>query len=199
MARPAASEVPSLAAEIREHRIYYEVQRETAQYGTSRVTVALQIWLWATVPKKAGSLPGEPGCRAALAALRAAAAEAIAQGAVSPAPDVEPFHWALYESRHVPDADEIRIEVNLRAAPGNDPEQAARERALAALRHGLRSLGVFEGSWRAAVPVAAVAPEAPAQDAWSTRAAQDVFSPRTLPLPPRAGGEEQRKRPSVAR
>jgi hypothetical protein len=174
MARPEVSAPPSLAAEIREHRIYYEVQRETAQYGESRITVALQVWLWATVPKKAGSLPGQPGCRAALAALQAAAAEAVAQGAVSPPPDVEPFHWALYGSKHVPDADEIRIELNLRAAP-TGPEQALRERALAALRHSLSSLAIYEGGWRAALPApAAVVPPPPA-DAWSTRPARDAF------------------------
>jgi hypothetical protein len=176
MARPEAAP-PSLAAEIREHRIYFEVQRETAQYGDSRVTVALQLWLWATVPKKAGSLPGEPGCRAALSALQATAEEAIAQGAVTPPPDVEPFHWALYESRHVPDADEIRIELNLRAAPGpNGEEQARRERALAALRHSLHALGIHEGSWRPALPSpAAVAAPAPAADEWAARPAREAF------------------------
>lgn len=174
MARPDASAPPSLAAEIREHRIYYEVQRETAQYASSRITVALQVWLWATVPKKAGSLPGEPGCRAALAALKAAAAEAIAQGAVTPPPDLEPFHWALYASRHVPDADEIRVELNLRAPP-DGASQARRERALAALRHSLATLGIFEGAWRQAPPPPFEAAPAPARDAWAARPARDAF------------------------
>jgi hypothetical protein len=182
-----ASAPPSLAAEIREHRIYYEVQRETAQYGESRITVALQVWLWATVPKRAGSLPGQPGCRAALTALQAAAAEAIAQGAVTPAPDVEPFHWALYDSKHVPDADEIRVELNLRAAPGAGPDQAARERALAALRHSLRALGIYEGSWHPALPSAAEVVAAPAPDVWAARPAREVFhAARATPAPPTA-------------
>lgn len=177
MGRPEGSLVPSLAAEIREHRIYFEVQRETAQYGDARITVALQVWLWATVPKRAGSLPGEPGCRAALAALQAAAAEAIAQGAVTPAPDVEPFHWALYESRHVPDADEIRLELNLRASPSADgPEHLRRERALSALRHSLGALGVFEGAWRPApAPAPVEVAPSPAADAWASRPARDAF------------------------
>lgn len=170
-----AGATPSLAAEIQEHRIYFEVQRETAQYGERRVTVALQVWLWATVPKRAGALPGQPGCRAALAALHAAAAEAIAQGVVTPEPDVEPFHWALYESRHVPDADEIRLELNLRGSPSSDPEQARRERALAALRHSLAALGIYEGSWRPTLAAAAEPVRAAAPDAWTARPARDAF------------------------
>jgi hypothetical protein len=175
MARPAAAAIPDLAAEIREHRVYYEVQRETAQRGDARVTVALHVWLWATVPKRAGSLPGEPGCRAALAALQAVAAEAVAQGGVSPPPDLEPFHWALYDSRHVPEADEIRIELSLRASPASDPAQARRERALAALRHSLAALGVFDGGWREAPRVVEVAAAAPADEPWSARPARDAF------------------------
>jgi hypothetical protein len=175
MARPAVSATPSLAAEIREHRIYYEVQRETAQYGDSRITVALQVWLWATVPKKAGSLPGQPGCRAALGALQAAAAEAVAQGAVTPAPDVEPFHWALYDSKHVPDADEIRLELNLRASPADAAEQGRRERALAALRHSLSALGIYDGGWRPALPAPAAIAPPPAADTWATRPAREAF------------------------
>jgi hypothetical protein len=191
MARAEASAAPSLAAEIREHRIYYEVQRETAQYGDARLTVALQVWLWATVPKKAGSLPGQPGCRAALAALQAAAEEAIAQGAVSPAPDVEPFHWALYDSKHVPDADEIRIELNLRASPADEAEQGRRERALAALRHSLSALGIHDGSWRPTLPAAAVT-SPPAADAWTAREAREALPPRT----PAFGRESERGAPA---
>jgi hypothetical protein len=172
MARSATP--AALAAEIREHRVYFEVQRETAQVGENRMTVALQIWLWATVPKRAGSLPGAAGCRAALDALRAAAAESIARAEVAPPPDVEPFHWALYASRHVPDADEIRLEISLRAPPGVDgPEQARRERSLAALRRALAALGIFEGGWH---PAPAAAPPAPpAAEPWVSRPAGSAF------------------------
>jgi hypothetical protein len=172
----------ALAAEIREHRVYFEVQRETAQVGDTRMTVALQIWLWATVPKRESSLPGGPGCRAALAALQAAAAESVARAGIVPAPDVEPFHWALYESRHVPDADEIRIALNLRAPPGVDgPEQARRERALAELRRALGALGIFEGAWRPGPAPAPVA--APTADPWVARPAGQVFGWSLAPAP----------------
>lgn len=165
----------ALAAEVREHRIYCEVQRETAQYGDARMTVALQVWLWATVPKRAGSLPGDPGSRAALGALQAVAAEAIARAALAPPPDVEPFHWALYESRHVPDADELRLELNLRAAPGDAAEQSRRERALADLRRALAAMGIFEGCWRAAPSLAPTPAPAAAAEPWTSRPAGEVF------------------------
>jgi hypothetical protein len=150
MARSPASGARSLAADIQEHRIYFEAQRETAQRGEARVTVAVQIWLWATVPSRAGSLPGEPGCRAAVAALQEAAAAAIAHAAVTPPPVVEPFRWRLYASRLVPGADELRLELTLPAPPdgGADERAAHRERDLAELRRALDGLGILEGTWR---------------------------------------------------
>jgi hypothetical protein len=157
MARSPASATRSLADGIREHRIYLEVQRETAQYGETRITVALQVWLWATVPKRAGSLPADPGCRSAVATLEATAAAAVARAGVVPPPDVEPFRWRLYESRHVADADELRLEVTLHAPPG----AAGPEGALAELRRALEELGVFEGSWRPSLATAAERVPAP--------------------------------------
>lgn len=140
---------PSIDAEVREHRIYYEVERETAQHGAERATVALRVVLWATIPKDAGSLPGQPGCRAAVAALEATATEAIVRADVDPAPDAEPFLWALYESRQEPGADEVKLVVNVRSGPGEEgPDDAARERSLQRLRQVLEALGVFEGHWR---------------------------------------------------
>lgn len=141
----ARSIVPALGAEIREHRIYFEVERETALHGDARVTVALHVWLWATVPKRAGSLPWEPGCRAAVAALRDVARAAVERAGVVPAADVAPFHWALYASRHARDADELRLAIDLRAEPADPADQARREDAIAALRRALEEMGVLEG------------------------------------------------------
>jgi hypothetical protein len=145
MARSPASAPRSLAADIQEHRISFEAQRETAQHGDARITVSLQLWLWATIPKRAGSLPGDEGCRAAVAALQETAAAAIARAGLTPPPIVEPFRWRLYESRHVPEADELRLELTLRAPPGTDgAEEAHRERALAELRRALGGMGIPE-------------------------------------------------------
>src|SRR5512138_3212032 len=137
MARPDLAARRALDAAIDEHRIYFEVERETAPHGDQRITVAVHVWLWATIPKRAGSLPGEPGCAGAIAALEAAAAAAVARSRLDPAPDVEPFHWALDQSRQVADADEIRLGVNLRGPPGDGPEQTPREEALRRLRQAL--------------------------------------------------------------
>jgi hypothetical protein len=138
-------------ADLDRQRITFEVHRETVQLGDDRITVALQLWLWAIVPRAAGSLPGQPGCEAAVAALRAAAQAAIGIARLTPPPDVEPFRWRLYASRRMPEADELRLELTLRAAPagaapgGAGPEQAARERALLSLRRALEEVGVLEG------------------------------------------------------
>ena len=87
------------------------------------------------------------------------AADVISHVATPPLPDVEPFHWALYAAAHVPDADEVRLELSLRAPPGVDgPEQTARERVLGELRRALGTLGV-------------------------ARPATEVFRPRAVPVP----------------
>jgi len=149
----------ALADAIRHHRICFEVERETDRRDDQRITVALRVWLWASIRSGENPLPGAPGCIAAVAALEAVAAAAIERAGLDPAPDVDPFTWALYTSRQMRDADEIRLAVNLRAPPGEDgPEQAARERALVQLRRALRGLGVFEGLWRPAAHGAGAAP-----------------------------------------
>ena len=162
MAGSPASAPRSLAADIQEHRIYFEVQRETAQHGEARVTVALQIWLWATVPKRAGSLPGDDGCRAAVAALQDAAAAVVAQARVTPPPVIEPFRWRLYQSRHGPEADELRLELTVPAPPRVEAaDQPHRERDLAEVRRALDALGIFEGSWRPSLVTEGGGPAAP--------------------------------------
>ena len=149
MARNPGMEPRALDAAIEEHRVYFEVERELEARGTERAVVALRVLLWATIPRRAGALPGARGCRAAVATLEAAAAAAIARAALEPAPDVETFQWRLYASRQEAGADEVRLGVNVRARNGsNGPEEEARERALARLRRALEEVGVFEGSWR---------------------------------------------------
>jgi hypothetical protein len=139
-----------LDAAVREHRIWYELHRETDVVHERRVTVALQVWLWAMVPKAEGELPDSPGCLDAVDALHALARAAILRTEGAPVPDLEPFHWALYASKQVPGADELRVEVSLRAPPdASAPEQAAREKRLFQLRKALEAMGVFEGQWHA--------------------------------------------------
>lgn len=183
MLTSASGSTPSLAVVVRRHRIYYEVQRETAQYGEKRILVVLQVWLWATIERGAGVLPRSPGCRAAVEALGALAAEAISRTATLPRPDVEPFRWALYGSKQVPDAGEVRLELSLRAPPGVDgPEQARRERSLGELEHALETLGVALGSYKGGPAVGA--PERPeALEQWTERPAAQAFGRRAVPVP----------------
>lgn len=190
MAPPAPRSSP-LADAVRRHRIYYEVQRESAQYGERRIVVAVQVWLWATLEKGRGVLPGSPGCRAAVEALHAVSREAISGSAAAPPPDLEPFRWAPYESKLVPGSDEVRVELNFRAPPGVDgPEHVARERSLQAVRRALEGLGVAHGAYRGVPAPAAPAPEEP----WLERPARGAFGEST----PRPGpGEREAGRASL--
>jgi hypothetical protein len=141
---------PDLDAAVREHRIWYEIHRETDVVHERRVTVALQVWLWATVSKQEGELPDSPGCLDAVDALHTLGQAAILRTEGAPIPDLEPFHWALYASKQVPGADELRVEVSLREPPdASAAELAAREKRLFQLRKALEAMGVFEGGWHA--------------------------------------------------
>jgi len=157
------------------------VQRETAQYGERRIVVAVQVWIWATIERGEGVLRESPGCRAAAQALAAVAAEALSRTPTAPRPEVEPFRWALYASKHVPDADEVRIELSLRAPPGLDgPEHVRRERSLEELRRALETLGVAQGLYRGGPP--APAPERPeAPERWVARPAAGALPLRPAP------------------
>ncbi len=151
MAQEAIVPSRALGAAIDDHRIWFAVERETAQQGEQRITTLVRVWLWATIPRKAGVLLGDPGCRDAVEALERVAAAAIAGSELDPAPDVEPFHWALYASRQVADADEIRLGLDVRAPPGaNGPGDVQRERTLERLSSALDRVGVSEGAWRPA-------------------------------------------------
>ncbi len=151
MAQETTAPPRTLGAAIDDHRIWFEVERETAQQGEQRITTLVRVWLWATIPRKAGVLPGDPGCREAVGALERVAAAAIASSGIEPAPDVEPFHWALYASRQVAEADEVRLGLDVRAPPaGNEAADAQRERSLERLKSSLDRVGVSEGAWRPA-------------------------------------------------
>jgi hypothetical protein len=150
MAGTTTAQSRALEAEIAEHRIWFEVERETEQQGEQRVTTLVRAWLWATIPKRAGALPDAPGCRDAVAALQDAADVAAARAGLDPATDVEPFHWALYASRQIADADEVRLGVVVRTPPAGGDSDAARERTLARLKASLEEVGVYEGAFRGA-------------------------------------------------
>src|SRR5512138_1820150 len=105
MAQQTTAPPRGLDTAIDDHRVWFEVERETAQQGEQRITTLVRVWLWATIPRRAGALPGDPGCRRAIDALERVAAAAIARAGIEPRPEVEPFHWALYASRQVAEAD----------------------------------------------------------------------------------------------
>lgn len=166
---------------IRTYRIRSETGRELVREGERRRTAALEVRLWATLPRGAGRLPGEPACRAAeRAALRVAEAALASEGR-QPDGEIEPFRQALYDSRQFPGCDEVYVAIRLPLRFGEDgAEDEGREARLRALRRRLDLLGVFEGRWRPPPP------PAEATEAWSVRPAAVAFGqPSPGPAPTR--------------
>jgi len=168
-----------LESAVRTYRIRSEVAREQVREGDRRRTVGLEVRLWATLPPGDRHLPDSPECSAAvLAALTVA--EAVAARQDHPLGDIEPFHRALYDSRHYPGCDEIYVAIRLPVPYGTEGADQGREGVLVELKRRLETVGVHEGRWRPR-------PEQPAADAWQVRPAAQAIGPAgsdPRPAPP---------------
>ena len=171
MLAPARPDPMALGAEIRGHRVYYEVYAEKAIGVKGRSVVAIEVRLWSTLEKLA---PKSEATRAAVAAATRIGTTASGSGGErgeGPGADLEPFHRALYDSKQVAGADEVFVALALRLRGEGAEAERDRDRRLVLLRHRLESMGVFVGRWREA-PARPV--EAP--DAWQVRPAAGLLA-----------------------
>ncbi len=121
------------------------VEPEVIIRGSERVKVGFEVHLWAVHPKGARALPGCPKCWDLVDDLRRIA-EAVVPSEDRPTrAELEPFGRALYESRVVPEADEVSVTIHLFHKEGYDrPVDACEERCLKEIRGRLRALGIPE-------------------------------------------------------
>lgn len=177
-------EETDLPAQVRRYRVHAETCREVVREGERRRTAALEVRLWATMARGAGSLTGEAGWREAVRALAWVAEAALARDGGAPPGEVEPFRPAVYESRQHPGCDEVYLAIRLPLRFGEDgAEDEVREARLTDLRTRLERLGVYEGRWREA-------PRPAEEDAWAVRPAALAFTapPAAPPAPGTATG-----------
>jgi hypothetical protein len=193
---PLAPHQHDTAGLVHAFRAWYEVCRETAVSRDGRRTVAVEVRLWAMLPRGAVAMPGAPASRGACLALTRLAEAVVARAERGAEAEIEPFRSALYDSRAQPGRDEIYLAVALRSRGGLSPGgHDDRERRLREVRRRLEALGVFEGGWRE--PPRPAAPEGK-PDAWEVRTFHGA-TPRPVrqsrPGPhPAAPGPEPRSR-----
>jgi hypothetical protein len=168
-------------AAVREHRLYYEVYRETTGEGDKRRTTAVELRIWAALGQGVHALPSSPTCRTLERALAAVAEAVMPRNVPAAQAELVPVDHVLYDSRQLPGSDEIYLAIALRTRTGDVAEDAPREAALRTLRRRLELLGVFQGRWQPR-------PEKPPERTgvtgmWSVREAASVFRTKAPPGP----------------
>jgi hypothetical protein len=134
-----------LRALVREHRVHFDVGPEIVFPDGELRKVGFEVRLWAVHPKGARALPGCDKCRGLVRELERIAAAVLPPEGRATRYAVEPFAPALYDSRVVPDADEVCLTLRLVHREEYDrPVDACEERCLKEIRESLKALGVRE-------------------------------------------------------
>jgi hypothetical protein len=134
-----------LAEIARAHRVHFDVEPEVVMRGADRVKVGFQVNLWAVHPKGSRALPGCPKCWDLVEDLRRIAEEVVPSDDRPSRTELAPFRPALYESRVVPDSDEVSVTIRLLHRDGYDnPVDRCEERCLKEIRSRLIALGIPE-------------------------------------------------------
>jgi hypothetical protein len=125
--------------------VHYDVGPEVVFRGGQRVMVGFEVRLWAVHARGARALPGCAKCLDLVDELRCIADWVVSREERPTRAELEPFRPALYDSRVVPDADEVALSIRLIHREGYDrPIDPCEERCLKEIRAKLRQIGVPE-------------------------------------------------------
>jgi len=125
---------------VQRHHVHFDVREEVAVDGEQRQRIGYRVRLWAVV-SGTRLLPGDASASLFADALRAVAQKVIPDERGSTAVSIEPTEAALYDSRVVPGADEIALDILLVHAAGAQPADGSEERCLREIRRTLESVG----------------------------------------------------------
>lgn len=137
------TDIEELGSLVRRLHVHFEVEPELELRDFVRVKVAVRVRLWGVHARGARALPGCAKCHEIVAMLRPVLEYAVgpeASGAV------EPFHPALYDSRVVPDSDEVALtfRASSQGTAGDAAAALTEERWLKVVRARFRELGIPE-------------------------------------------------------
>ena len=123
---------------VKRHHVHFDVRDEAVSDGEQRQKIGYRVRLWAVVSGQR-LLPGDVSASLFAEALRALARKVVPEGAGTQV-TIEPPEAALYDSRVVPGADELALDILL-VHEGNAPAGEGEERCLKGVRKTLESLG----------------------------------------------------------
>jgi hypothetical protein len=125
---------------VQRHHVHFDVREEVDVDGEQRRRLGYRVRLWAVV-SGARLLPGDASASLFANVLRAVAGKVIPKEPGATSVTVEGMESALYDSRVVPGADEIALDILVRHAGGNGPAGEGEERCLKEIRKTLESVG----------------------------------------------------------
>ncbi len=126
---------------VQRHHVHFDVREEVDVDGDERRRLGWRVRLWAVV-SGARILPGDASASLFADALREVANQVIPDHAATTRVSIAPTEAALYDSRVVPGADEIALDILIVQA--TDPGSAAaggEERCMKAICRTLESVG----------------------------------------------------------
>jgi hypothetical protein len=127
---------------VTRHHVHWDVRDEVVlDDHLQRLKVGYRVRLWAVV-SGARILPGDASASLFAQALGAVAHEVIPEDPGTTAVSIEPTEAALYDSRVVPGADEIALDILLVHGPRDaGAADGGEERCLKTIRKTLESVG----------------------------------------------------------
>lgn len=144
-ARAAASGVvDDVALLVRQRRIQFDLDREYVDATSGRIAAGWTVRFFALHDKGAHAVPACPCCRRLGLELRRLAAAVLCDGGLEADVEIGVVTAALYDSRTLPNRDEVALAVRLwpRAHPSQRP--GGEDGPIRALRRRLKRLGVAE-------------------------------------------------------
>jgi hypothetical protein len=125
---------------VQRHHVHFDVREEVVSDGEQRQRLGYRVRLWAVV-SGTRLLPGDASASLFAAALRSVAETIVPEDPGTTTVSIEPTEPALYDSRVVPGADEVALDIRIVHGMGDATADASEERCLKAIRRTLESVG----------------------------------------------------------
>ncbi len=125
---------------VKRHHVHFDVRDEVIVDGEQRLKLGYRLRLWAVV-SGTRLLPGDASASLFADALRAVARKVIPDDRGTTRVSIERTEAALYDSRVVPGADEIALDMLIVHGDGSGPADEGEDRCLKTIRKTLESVG----------------------------------------------------------